>query len=273
MEFVCGFTMALLIGAGAVSALVFALRRGIQPLAGLVMGPAGDAGDAALEELRRADPHLARTIELAARVRVEAVPEEIQPRWIDAIGAEPNAESARNVARRFIENPDVADVVTELARWKPRRRRGGVDLRESEYEESLARFLQKPASLLRDQIDRQRRLKWGSEDGADRTAIPDFIVRDKVLLELKGDLTRSDAADRALGQMLRYLLAWKNEGSGAGVLVICGDAPPEMRFLVRTYVNVWRTRLHLPVTVYFKRAETVQDVGMEFAEERIDELL
>lgn len=79
-----------------------------------------------------------------------------------------------------------------------------------------------------------------------------------MLIEVKADLGTTSASDRSLGQMLRYLLAWK--ARGPAILVICGECDPLMSLIVRQYVDSWRTARQLPVTVWFARDEAVTAV-------------
>lgn len=206
----------------------------------------------ALHELRQQMPEAAEQFEAPSPVSVHDVPAELGSAQTAAIESATSVAAATAVARHFVHHSHTAEIIAALTRWKPRRRQRGVDLTESEYEESLHRFLKQ--QQLSSTVRAKPRVYWGSEEApGGRAAIPDFVFRESVLVELKADLTRSDQADRALGQMLRYLLAWKRTGSA--VLAICGDVAPHNRFLVRLYVEQWRRDLGLPVTVFFKRVD------------------
>lgn len=218
----------------------------------------------ALRDLQREAPLAAQQFAAPAAVAPEEVPVEIKPEQVTQIEACESDEQAANMAARFVRDRDTARVVAALARWKPRRRQRDVDLMESEYEASLERYLNQHG--FRGQLEMKPRVQWGAggDAGGTRTAVPDIAVRGRVLVELKADLMRSDQADRAMGQMLRYLLAWKSRGTA--VLAVCGYVAPEIRFLVRTYVEIWRKELGLAVTVFFKRDDGEGDRQVEFLE-------
>jgi hypothetical protein len=280
MEIIVGFFLFVFAGAVGLVVGVFAgpsvqvlMERHLpdavlQPLRKFwLRGPVASPGaSSALDELRKVAPDVARDLESAPAVPVDSLPPEVTVALTQQIDAAQTHEAKVHVAQRYFRDVDVAELVVVLSKWKPRRRQRGVDLIESEYEESLASYLQR--SGYGDQVDFQRRVYWprNRETAATRHAVPDMIFRGRVLLELKADMVRSDQADRAMGQMLRYLLAWRPEG--AAILTVCGQVPPEIRFLVRHYIDYWRTKLGCPVTVMFRQDDDVSLVQTEFVREK-----
>lgn len=269
MEFMCFLVGALLGAVGAAAAVLVMVRLGLAPgpVSELLRGRGAPAGDglsqALLDDLRDVAPGLAQRFAEPPAVPVESVPATVTTAQVNALQAASTLEDATALALKYVRDDDVARVVALLARWRPRRARAGVELTEREYEERLARVLRTEGFA--DQIDRQRRVGWRGDNpsGTERMAVPDFVLRNRVLVELKADLVRSDQVDRAMGQMLRYLLAWRDKG--VAVLAVCGNVPPEMRFLIRTYIESWRTTLQTPVTVIFRKTDSEADVAVEFA--------
>jgi hypothetical protein len=201
----------------------------------------------ALEELRGLAPDLFEEIRQPPAVDVDDVPEELEPEVVESVRGATEEEAAA-IIRKRVRDRDTADVLTVLARWNARYADS-----EGTYEARFVRRLREKGFAA--EIEEKPRVTWPKKGtGLDgRQAIPDLAIRGRVLVELKANLRSSAEADRALGQMLRYLLAWKQ--TGTAVLVVCGDVAPEMHFLVRHYIHVWRTTLRLPVTVYFLRGE------------------
>ena len=204
---------------------------------------------AALEDIAD-DPDLAKVINAEPEVPLSSVPETLTASEQERIADAPDGEAALMVARRYIPDEGLAEAVTCLVRWRTRR---GND--ELQYQNSFRAHARRNGYA--DRLEEKRRIPWGG-GGGNRTAIPDFILDGRVLVELKADLFASGDTDRALGQMLRYLLAWKDKGPA--VLAVCGEAPPEIRFLVRVHVRTWRKQLNLPIIVFFKQdANEVSD--------------
>jgi len=209
----------------------------------------------ALRDLERDAPHLYEAVQQPSAARVEDQPAEVTPEAVARIRDAEDVAAAQKVARSLILNPDVADVVAVLVKWNPRRH-----YTEDKYQRSFKSYASKNGYAGR--LQEKPQVTWGAE-GSDpnRVGYPDFALGDpdrarhQVLLELKANLTSSAETDRAMGQMLRYLLAWKKHGPA--VLAVCGDAPPEFCFLIRLYINSWREKLHLPITVWFKRDDVI----------------
>lgn len=236
IAFLAGILIGLLCGFGLRSILF----RPRSPLAPEAPRPPID-----IDDIKTADPGLAKVIESQPAVPVESVPEEVPKTVQDEIQSAPTPTAAIEVASRFIHDSDVAKVVVAVTRWRPRRSSS-----EIQYQNSFLRHARK-IGYPEEGIVEKPRLTWGGDHGGRRTAIPDLILGNRVLVELKADLTASGETDRAMGQMLRYLLAWK--GQGPSILVVCGDVSPEIRFLVRMYINTWRRTVNLPVTVLFRK--------------------
>jgi hypothetical protein len=204
------------------------------------------AAERVIEELRQQDPAFAAVVESAPAVPITSVPETIPHNAQNAIEAAPSLQAATETAARFIRDPELRDVVVTLVRWRTR-----PDNSESQYQNSFTSHAAK-SGYKNDRLRQKERIPWAGGGGS-RIAIPDLILGGRVLVELKAGLTSSGETDRAMGQMLRYLLAWKN--SGPAVLAICGKVSPEIRWLVLTYVNTWRSQLNLPVMVFFKQGQ------------------
>ena len=243
------FALGLAWGAvGGIGALVVLLRSGSTWARGLrekVLGQqvVSELPNGIVDDVRKTDPGLAQAIETPPAVPVDTVPDELPRDRQEAIERAQTHEEAETEARRFIRNPDVARAIATLVRWKPRPNRS-----ESQYQNSFRLFASKNG--YGGVILEQERIPWGGGGGS-RIAVPDFILDNRLLLEFKADLEASGDTDRAMGQMLRYLLAWKSRGPA--ILAVCGKISPELRFLVRVYVQTWRKQLNLPVTVFFKR--------------------
>jgi hypothetical protein len=268
MEFITGF----IIGAVVLAIAAVIAARSSAPMRAkleefLLGGPRAKSSgvdDTALRELERHAPDLARTIVQQPAVRVDSVPAEIDQQMIEEIQSASTDEEADARVERLVVDRDVRRVIVALSRWRPRRRVRGEDLSEQGYEESFIRSLQQRG--FGGDISQQETVYWSSDSkhgGGSRRAKPDIILKDRVLIELKGNMTKSAEADRAMGQVLRYLLAWKQKGPA--VLAVCGDVAPEMAFLVRLYVKDWRETLNLPVTVFFKNAEVQPDSTEDLA--------
>lgn len=235
--------------AGGILAVVLVLRsRGtalsrVRDFVLRIVGlPGGEATKDIIEDLRDNDPELAAVLEAPPAVPVKSVPEEVSQRRQKAIRLAATDEEAVNIAKRFIRDPGVAKAFSSLVRWKTR---SGYE--EKTLQNSFMSFANKSgyAGTLKD----KPHIEWGG-GGALREAIPDFVLEDRVLVEIKAGLTKSSETDRAVGQMLRYLFAWKQKGPT--ILAVCGRSDPDLRFLVKLYVRTWRRQLNLPVTVYFK---------------------
>jgi hypothetical protein len=204
-----------------------------------------------LDELKRDNPDLANMIAAPAVAAVEDQPAEIRPSQIEDLQQANNDKAAVTIARRYVKDPEVAIVVAALSRWHPRNEPSS----EAEFQDRFITRL-RGLGVLKGEVLVNERLLWSADErhgGGNRAAYPDLIVRNRVLVELKGDLIDAGTTDRAMGQMLRYLQAWKNRGPA--VLAVCGQSKPEMRFLVRLYVRIWRDTLGLPVTVLFKNSD------------------
>ncbi|MCE9575775.1 MAG: hypothetical protein K8W52_21675 [Deltaproteobacteria bacterium] len=246
------FIIGVLVGA----LLAFAAVRARAQLGGIggllerhVLATPSSPGDGlpadVVSDLRRQTPEFAQLMDAAPAVPVNSVPATLSAASQNALEQASSTDEAERIAARFIPNPQLCKVVAQLARW--RTRRGNT---ESQFQNSFRTQLRRNGFI--DTLSEKVRIPWQGA-GVERIAVPDFVIGDYVLVELKAALTSSAEVDRALGQMLRYLLAWKRKGPA--VLAVCGDVPPEIRWLVLTYVDTWRQHLHLPVMVFFKQGD------------------
>ena len=219
-----------------------------------------DVRDLGLDELEAASPELAAKVRGKPAVHASEVPFELRENVATKIRDAESDEDARRIAFKLTKNRAVAEVLIALARWTPARRA----TREAEYKASLTRHLRR--CTLSAPVNEHPEASWSSDDGngAERKARPDLAIG-KVLVELKADMLTSASVDRAMGQMLRYLLAWHS--NGPSILAVCGSTSHELQFLVRHYLHSWRKTHGLAVTVYFKR-------GGQFAgaDEDLDDL-
>ena len=197
-------------------------------------------------------------IQTPSAVPVEDQPAELPQQSIDEIESANSPKAAFEAAKKYIRNEDVARVYAAAVRWRPQY----YHLTERKYQDSLKDHLL--TSYKEQHVVSQYKLDW-SIDGEKGKAKPDFVLGNpggpdtsKVLVELKPDLLSSSTMDRALGQMLRYLLAWKKKGPA--ILIVAGYTTPAIRGLVRYYVKEWRGSMGLPVTVFFKRYDNAADV-------------
>lgn len=232
---------------GAASGYAFCVYRARQPASPVqpqplqsIRPPEEVARDVA--EIRQVDEELADQIAAAPAIEPEAIPASIDERTRDL-------QNADQVIGR-VPHDDLQHVLRVLWGWKPRSREGN----EKGYVNSMLAYMRKNG-VSGNEVEREKRIQWG---GGKRWAQPDVVVRGRVLIEIKSDLTTSSASDRSLGQMLRYLLAFKKVGPA--VLIICGERDPLMTMIVRQYVEVWRSELRLPVTVWFAREESAAQV-------------
>ncbi|MFO8072544.1 MAG: hypothetical protein R6V85_11780 [Polyangia bacterium] len=272
MEAMVGIVVGLLVSLIAIALFSRSKNRRLRSVADIVTGSSSQEivdeliADA-LKELENDAPHFAKSVVENPKTPVESQPAEMKTDQAERLQDAEDDETAQKIAKEYSRDDDVADILVMLARWKPRRREAGVDLTEEDYEESFERRL-KRGGITENEIERQVEAKWSADKrhgGGSRRAVPDMAIKDRVLVELKGNLTASSEADRALGQMLRYLLAWKQRGPS--VLAVCGEVSPELRFLIRTHITIWRKTLRLPVTVYFRKADEIRDSMADMPED------
>jgi hypothetical protein len=136
--------------------------------------------------------------------------------------------------------------------WVPRKHQD-----EYRFQESFERFLLEHG-YSEDDVQPEAAVSWRAAEGAieKRHARPDFIVRRRVLVEIKRNLTASGASDRALGQMLRYLVAWADKGPA--LLLVCNECDGHLRALIKRYVRSWQAQ-GVPVMAYFVRTDSHAD--------------
>jgi hypothetical protein len=198
-------------------------------------------------QVRAVHPLMATIIESKPAVD----PESAGPATVDE--ATVNAADAGQRLARLVRDPDLRDFLVALKSWTPQYHEA-----EASYGSSLQRYVARQSGVSANEF-----VRWPSdirlrlEDDEGRVA-PDFCFRKRVLVEIKGDLHTASETDRALGQMVRYLLAWKQHGPA--LLIVCGRHRAVYRALVRVYVHLWRTTLRIPVTVYFLRKDDPEAV-------------
>jgi hypothetical protein len=202
-----------------------------------------------LDEIRVQEPALVEIIERAPATPVEDVPAEIDASEVNGPDAEEHLAGIRD--------PHLTRFLRALHGWHPASSTYGDELG---FGNSMVWHLTNRAKISRSEIQNQvpLRLELG---GASKPLKPDFILWDRLLVEVKGDMDNSAASDRSMGQLFRYLLAWKSKGPS--VLVICGRCDPVLLILIRIYVNIWRQRFRVPVTVFFASHEDASAVPIE----------
>jgi hypothetical protein len=245
--------MLLLVGAvlGALIAGAMVMRR---PELAARMGfahvhPRAMADD--LEAIRKEDKELAARIEAPPAVDPAEVPFVVD----EALQRSPDFQKV--VARVY--HSTLRETLLGLHGWRPRSRSGD----ERGYVNSMLHYLKRNDIKGMD-IEREKRITWA--DGA-RWAKPDVIVKQRVLVEVKADLDSSSASDRSMGQMLRYLLAWKDRGPA--ILVVCGQCDSVTQLLTKDNIRSWRESLKLPVTVWFVREECASEVERGMPEDAL----
>lgn len=178
--------------------------------------------------------------------------------WLPAPGEKPpavdpekmpdtlTAEDVKQGAAKKLPHPDLQELIERIIHWQPKRHRS-----ERKFHESFEDFLLEQGYDY-DDYQHEHRISWCLDDGSEsRYARPDFIIRDEVLVEIKRNITVSGTTDRALGQMLRYLMAWRSKGPA--VLVVCNDYDENLRQFVQRSVRSWKAQ-GVPVMAYFVRS-------------------
>jgi hypothetical protein len=199
--------------------------------------------------VRSISPDVAAIIESPPAVEPEqSGPGAVDPAVVSALatGVGPGRERAQQV-----RDPDLRTFLSALHNWNPRRHAA-----EDSYGNSLQAFV-------RTQFAPNEFVRWPPDlllriEDDEGKVLPDFCFRGRLLVEIKGDISTASETDRALGQVVRYLLAWKTRGPA--LLIVCGDCRPLYQALVKMYTTLWRRVLRIPVTVYFLRADRADHV-------------
>lgn len=199
----------------------------------------------AVRDVEKNDRELAGILATEPAVPLDSVPPEVTAEAQQLISAAASEEAAVEAAKKFIRDDDLARVIATLVRWRTRRTNS-----EQTFQNSFRSFAMKNGYS--QSLTERPRISWGKQEA--RVAIPDLVMNERVLVELKAQMDGSGQADRAMGQMLRYLFAWKRRGPA--VLAVCGNVSPEFRFIIRMYIDTWRQKLNLPVIVFFKQGDT-----------------
>ncbi|MBI4704051.1 MAG: hypothetical protein HY744_23325 [Deltaproteobacteria bacterium] len=144
-----------------------------------------------------------------------------------------DCRDARRVAQLASQlgHPLLSGLVGQLATWHPR---GCGD--EHDYQYRLLRALrrQMPEACPASEVSIR------SDDGVHKGRI-DLMVGECVLIEMKAFLTGS-SADRAIGQVRKYLTIW--QGRGPVVLLLCGTDPDLARSRVEPEIEAMRAQGH-----------------------------
>ena len=154
-------------------------------------------------------------------------------------------------------DPNLAKLLDALDGWKPQSRTYGD---EKGFENSMRRYLGDRGITRGDGYEVKRRMTLALKRGRPRKLTPDFVFWGKLLIEVKGHMSRSADADRALGQLYRYLLAWKRVGPS--ILIVCGECDAHLQDFIIGHVEMLRAAPFNmpPVTVFFASHQHVRDV-------------
>lgn len=165
-----------------------------------------------------------------------------------------NEEATKPEKLNEIRDPKLRALVEALPRWMPRRH---------EYEEafhhSFLNFLSE-AEYDDDDIEWQPRISPRGQLPAsgEKYAIPDFILKRRVLVEIKKSFDMTATADRAVGQLTRYVAYWRQKGPS--LLLVCSDFDQHLRDVVDEQIERWKA-LDIPVMAYFVRSPNPYDRG------------
>jgi hypothetical protein len=200
----------------------------------------------AVADLRSVEPGVAEILDRKPALDPQRVPDEVDATTI-----------TRDATDRNLDRYDqhVTILLRALRDWIPRSPTYGDEMG---FANSMRVHLRK-SNIREHDYEMDPDLRWDLNTGAPKTLRPDFVFWKRLLVEVKGDMFRSSDSDRSLGQLFRYLLAWKSKGPA--MLIVCGECDPLLRMLIRQYVAVWRDKpFELPVTVFFAKHETDSEV-------------
>ena len=161
-----------------------------------------------------------------------------------------------------IAHPQLRRLLNALLKWKPKRHRD-----EDGFQRSFRTHLLKNG-YTDEEVKRHERVNWTAYDrdatSKDKKAIPDYVVENIVLVEIKRNITGSSESDRSLGQMQRYSIAWR--GRGPALLVVCNEYDDNLRKLTDQAVRGWKRqkKYGVPVMAYFARHPSVAEGDDEF---------
>jgi len=167
-----------------------------------------------------------------------------------------NEEATKPEKLNEIKDPKLRALVEMLPRWKPKRH---------EYEEAFHRsflnFLSK-VEYDDDDIDWQPRIspRGLPPTSGEKYAMPDFILERRVLVEIKRSFDMTAAADRAVGQLTRYVAYWRQKGPS--LLLVCSDFDQHLRDIVDEQVRRWKA-VDIPVMAYYVRSPNPYDKGQD----------
>jgi hypothetical protein len=162
------------------------------------------------------------------------------------------APDAKEQLERLVPDADLRAFLFALRDWSPQYHEA-----ESSYGNSLQTYMRRGSFGPDEFVRWPSNLKLRLAEDESKVA-PDFCFRGRLLVEIKGNIFTASETDRALGQIVRYLLAWKQKGPA--LLIVCGECRDLYRALMLTYVTIWRRDLRIPITVYFLRAEGAEQV-------------
>jgi len=201
-----------------------------------------------------AQPRLAGWLRLSSPTAVQfaALPGDVRPAVDPAKMPDTlTPEDVEAGAAQKLPDAELKRLVEVLSVWNPKKHQY-----EANFHRSFARFLVNNGYAEGD-IEHEPRIAWrAAEHGEERHAKPDFVIRNRVLVEIKRNITVSGDSDRSLGQMLRYLIAWA--GRGPAILVVCNAYDDNLRAMVQRHVRSWKAQ-GVPVMAYFVRSDSTSD--------------
>jgi hypothetical protein len=181
---------------------------------------------------------------------VEPGPAAVDPKDLPTSLTNEEAAKSENVSQ--IKDTELRALVELLPKWKPRRH-----TREWGFHRSFLNFLSE-YEYDDDDVDWQPRINArGSSPGPnDKYAIPDFILKGRLLVEIKKSFDMTATADRAVGQLTRYVAYWRKRGPS--LLLICDEFDAHLRKVVDEQVRRWKA-LDIPVMAYYVRSPRPYD--------------
>lgn len=163
-----------------------------------------------------------------------------------------NEEATKPAKLDQIKDPKLRALVKALPGWKPKRHEF-----EEAFHRSFWNFLVK-VEYDDDDIEWQPRInpRGLAPATSEKYAIPDFILEKRVLVEIKRSFDMTATADRAVGQLTRYVAYWRQKGPS--LLLVCSDYDEHLRGVVDEQIRRWKA-IDIPVMAYYVRSPNPYD--------------
>lgn len=178
---------------------------------------------------------------------VERGPAAVDPSSLPKSTTNEEIKEKQEKGQQIVPHKNLDELMKLLLKWKPQRHS-----KERAFHRSFSRFLA-AEGYPKEAIEHERRINpRGDKPKSDeRFAIPDFIIRGNVLVEIKKEFDMSSTADRAVGQITRYIAYWRKKGPS--LLLVCSDYDEQLRKVVEAQIDRWQAR-DIPVTSHFVRS-------------------